>query len=917
MSENTPNIPSPSVDASLFGALPWPSAALDRNGLILSANPAFLLHFPACRPGATGFDDLFEPDESEGANAAPKTAATWQGMRKALPGASDARFRLIINADPASPDRRWLFLPDNTVMHGKALLTPRSEFEITRMVLEHTPDFLFLREPSGGLIFASRALTRFLRSPAEGYEVGRPLTNFLSHETALEIARLDKETLEKRETVNRSRMNFATPGGVRVTLDLSQEPVFNAAGNLVGLLTFGRDITTNIVRENRLHLALEDSRAAGEAKAFFVANVSHEIRTPINGILGMAELCLDTPLMPDQRKYVQAVLDCGRTLLTLVNDILDFSKVEAGHMTFEKIEFDIARLLSDTAAQFAPRAYARRVEMVLDADPALPARVKGDPTRIRQVVTNLVSNAVKFTEQGHVVVSSRVLAKDGDTVRICIDIADTGIGIPPEKQSSIFEAFTQADSSTTRRFGGTGLGLAICKRITEMMGGTLSVNSHTGVGSVFTAEIPLEVASSEDITHGAPLHLKRVGVVSDDPVQRESLARLYRGLGAEVFESQAGVEAFRLFIREPGATPPVQLLVADYPVAADKPGDMTDLLVGRGASGGIPVITLGAIKTEPAVLSRLRSMPHRHFSKPAGHHELRSASLALLGVEDLAQPHETSDAEPLSARRLRVLLAEDNPVNQELALRRLEKLGHQVDLAEDGGKAWNLLTTKRYDIAFLDVQMPVLDGLRLAKRIREMEGPSAAKHRLPLIALTALAMDSDRKECFVAGFDAMLTKPFLTDDLRKIIARFAPDAAVPVAKGETPMARSNVTRPPIPRRETYDFEAVLRPLPEDEAEDLRLAGEVFLDYWEKEAVSLRDAWDLGEPSVIALIAHRIKGGAGSLRGRTAVELCEKLEAAAKASNMDEAGALLRKLVDELHGMADAIRRVIDSGKTSS
>lgn len=912
-------------ESSLFGTLPWPSAAVGTRGILLAINPAFLAHFPRAVAGETSIDDLFEPgDDGVPASATllrpDEGSGSWQGMRKAKPGATDARFRVLVNKDPANPAVSWLFLPDNTVMQGRPLLTPRSEFELTRMVLDHTPEFLFLREPGGGIIFASRALNRFLKSPGEGYEIGKPLTNFLGRDCAAEFAKLDHETLEHRRTVHRSRLNFTTVHGDSRLLDLTQEPVYNAAGNLVGLLSFGRDITARVDRENKLHLALEEARAAGETKNFFVANVSHEIRTPINGILGMAELCLDTPLNPEQRKYLQAVLDCGRTLLTLVNDILDFSKVESGRVNFEHIDFDFARLLADTASQFAPRAYARKVEMVVDADPGLPARVKGDPIRVKQVIANLVSNAVKFTEQGHVVISSRILEKDDLQVRIAVDIADTGIGIAQDKQAQVFEAFTQADASTTRRFGGTGLGLAICKRLVEMMGGLLTVHSRPGVGSVFTVEFPLEVASREDITYGAPLRDKRVGVVSGDAVQRESLARFFRGLGAEVEESGASVEAFRFFLTGTQGATPVHLLVTDYPVSGNEGHGMEDILVGRGASGGIPIITLGGLKSEPAVLSRLRSMPHRHIAKPAGHHDLRSATLALMGIED-PEERETKAGDTAPSRRLRVLLAEDNPVNQELAMRRLEKLGHQVDLAEEGGSAWNLITSKRYDIAFLDVQMPVLDGLRLAKRIREMENGGSG--RIPLVALTALAMDSDRRECLDAGFDLLLTKPFLTEDLRRTIDALVPVPAPPPS-GEAPgdaakeprriLVSPNVTRAPVPsRRDTFDFEAVLRSLGEDEAEDMCFAGEVFIGYWEKETAALHDAWEKHDMRALALIAHRIKGGASSLRGRVATELAEKLETAAKAGRTDEAGAALRKVVDELQIMADGIRRALESG----
>lgn len=887
-------------EATLFGSLPWPCAAVAADGVLLASNPAFRSQFPSALDGKSTLDDLLEPG-ADGVSAARHLLSApesfWQGMRNAKPGAAESRYRLIVNRDPTNPGVRWVFLPDNPLARGHSLLTPRSEIELTRMVLDHTPDFLFLRDPSGALLFASRSLTRFLKTPGEGYEIGRPLTNFLHRECAAEFEALDEETLGRGSTVHRSRINFETIRGDRILLDITQEPVRNAAGNLIGLLSFGRDITARVERENKLHLALEEARAAGETKNFFVANVSHEIRTPINGILGMAELCLDTPLNPEQRKYIQAVLDCGRTLLTLVNDILDFSKVEAGRVTFENIEFDFTRLLGEAAAQFAPRAHERRVEVLLDTDCDLPARVKGDPVRVMQVLNNLISNAVKFTERGHVTIASRVMENDGRRARIAVDIADTGIGIPKEKQATIFEAFTQADVSTTRRFGGTGLGLAICKRLTEMMGGTLTLSSRPGVGSVFTAEFALDVASAEPVCRGAPLAGRRVAVLGDDPLQGKALARLFRALGARVGED---------------APEAPDLIVADYPAGSPERHEAVTRMVDRAGAAETPVITLAGTRVAPPDIARHTGRRHLHLSKPAGLHDLRSAALSLLGIEAPASA-ENRSTEGVPSRRLRVLLAEDNPVNRELALRRLEKIGHRVDLAEDGGRAWRLLTTKRYDIALVDVQMPVLDGLSLVRRIREWEAESGT--RTPLVALSALAMDSDRLECLDAGFDAMLTKPFLTDDLRRLIDRLTQGAESPSDPAPGTKAEEHEETAPAdapPRRDPFDFDSVLRPLDAAEAEDLLIAGEVFLGYWERETAALREAWEKSDLELLALIAHRIKGGAGALRGRAVCDLCEKLEIAAQSRVADETGALLRKLVEELQSMAEAIRRTVES-----
>lgn len=930
-------------EASLFLALPWPTAAIGPDGLILAGNPAFSTVFPAVRPGESSIDICLGPSEA-GVPASrslphPATPAeTWQGNWPAITG-DQGHYRLLINCDTNNPDVRWVFLPENPVIHARARVTPRTELELTRMLLDHTPDYIFLRDIQGGFIFASRALTSLLGMPGDGYEAGKPIAAFLSPECQREYERFDKETLATKGATGRPRFQFVSAAGVRRLFDIKQEQVLNKAGNPLGIITFARDITATVDRENKLYIALEQARTAGQAKGFFVANVSHEIRTPINGILGMAELCLDTSMTAEQRKYVQAVLDCGRTLLTLVNDILDFSKIEAGRLTFENIEFDIARLIADTVAQFAPTSHARGVELVLDLDPALPRRFLGDPTRIRQILNNLVSNACKFTEHGHVVVAVRQVARQEGRMRLNIDIADTGIGIPADKLSTIFEAFTQADATTTRRFGGTGLGLAIVKRLAEMMNGNLTVNSRPGVGSVFTVELELPIAKDRDPATAQPLLGRTVGILSADPIQRETLCRTMRGLGARVEESAGGVDAFRLVLPAGTASSPThcELIIADYPVAPATNNDMVDLIIGRSASAAIPVITLAGIRNEPPVLSRLRNSPHRHLEKPATVADLRGISLGLLGLID----PEASDpvAETVAPRRiLRILLAEDNPVNQELALRRLEKLGHQVDLANDGGKAWEQLISKRYDVALLDVQMPVLDGIRLAKRIREMEAGSPP--RLPLVALTALAMESDKRECLDAGFDAFLSKPFLLEDLRKLLDELAPE--LPAAgsprrsgaesRGNTPVrARPQsvqppvglraspvkITRPPFPHlRPSFDFESILRACSKAEADDLLAAGEVFLNYWEKESAALIHARERNNLPELAMIVHRIKGGVGSLRAKNAHDIAIALESATKLSIREEIDIQLRRLVDELQSVADGIRNTLDAHRHS-
>ena len=507
------------------------------------------------------------------------------------------------------------------------------------------------------------------------------------------------------------------------------------------------DLSTDSFSENSADLAVDP-------KMRLLATMSHEMRTPLNGILGMTSLLLETALEPNQRAYAQSVRESGAALLSLINDLLDYSKIEAGKLTLEQTTFDPTSLVQGVAELLSPKAADKGVEIAAYVDGAVPDQLYGDEGRLRQVLINLAGNGVKFTDAGGVSIEAHAAESEDGSARVAFTVRDTGIGIPKDIQSSIFEEFAQGRLDAGRKREGTGLGLAIARKIVRAMGGDIAIESTPGTGSVFSFEVSLG-CSADDAPDTAPYQTPVI-VAADNPVLSRSLKLQLQAVGATDIISAASVDETRQAIdNAPGAT-----LLCDVHLAGESPASLTN-----GAARSFVLISpLGRTK-----LDAMREAGFDgYFIKPIRQSSLRQQLTADRKPAAAPAPQD-SDAPAPEGKRYRVLLAEDNQINAVLASTIIKRAGHDVDIARNGAEALDAVTAKDYDIVLMDMLMPQMDGLEATRHIRKLDGKM---RRAPVIALTANAMAADRRKCIAAGMDDFLSKPFEPEELTGMLEKW-------------------------------------------------------------------------------------------------------------------------------------------------
>lgn len=669
--------------------------------------------------------------------------------------------------------------------------------------------------------------------------------------------------------------------------------VVSAVGLIVGSLVSERhhiaiellERTADLLELNtQLAAAKYKAEEASRAKSEFLANMSHEIRTPVNGILGMTELALSTELTAEQREYMDMLKSSGDSLLGVINDILDFSKVESGKLDLEPIEFHLQDAVAETMKALSLRAHKKGLEIAYEIAPEVPENLVGDPGRLRQILTNLAGNAIKFTEQGEVVARVKLEAGGKEKRTLHFSIADTGIGIPREKHALVFEAFAQADGSTTRNYGGTGLGLAICSRLVALMNGRIWLESEVGKGSVFHFTAEFGIASTAHIPEAAacPADLRNLPVliVDDNAANRRILEIITRSWGMRPTTVENGNAALEAIQQAEGTESVFRLAIVD----GCMPGMDGFELAGRireipGLSNTIIMMLTSAGQRGEGERCRKLGIA-AYLLKPIRNTELQAAMLLALGRgegipnRDLVTRHNT----PVQCRKLRILLAEDNPINQMVGVKMLEKMGHQPTIARDGREALAAMETASYDVVFMDVQMPEIDGLTATRKIREREEGTGS--HIPIIAMTAHAMKGDRERCLQAGMDDYLNKPVSSAEIEEAIAR------VLGIELQTPRSEPQVQE----KRAGWDRATALARVEGDEALLWELV-QVFLEEVPGQLNSIQQGLAAADFEVIERTAHTLKGELVYLGLAETAEKAKALEQQGRERNLQAAAEL--------------------------
>lgn len=788
---------------------------------------------------------------------------------------------------------------------GKDLQRTTVSKEYVESIINNMTDSLTVVNPSGVISGVNQAACDLL-GYGEDELVGKPF-EFLFPDSMNNKSSSLLDRLKREHAITGMDILLETAQGKQIPVSFSGSVMIEKSGEVTGIVCVAQDITERLAVQKQLEEAKEAAESVSQAKTQFLTSMSHEIRTPMNGVLGMIELLLESDLTEKQRNFAGTVRKSGELLLSIINDILDFSKIESGKLKLEGIDFNLRKTVEDTVGLMAERAFSKELDLTLLIENDIPAVVGGDPTRLQQIILNLTGNAVKFTDQGEVGVRVATADKTTDGITILFEVRDTGIGIDPEIQDTIFDSFSQADSSTSRKYGGTGLGLAICKRLVTLMGGEIGLHSNPGEGTCFwfTIKFSKQAGDEKETVYAppAPDHLKLlIAEPNDSTVKNLNYYLNARNVGTEHIKTAA--EALRKLKQALSEKNPFDILIINKTLE-----DMPGLELAKHIRHDESLDAVKIILMTPVNIPDKREIwISGYLAKPVRRDMLFDCLVSVMN----GKPHKSHAAPTIPDTHFekhgaKILLAEDNKINQEVAKNMLTKLGIEVDIVENGEEAVDAAFRNGYDLILMDCQMPKVDGYEATQQIRGRERALSSKDNpsITIIALTAHALPGDRERCLAVGMDDYLSKPFTMEDLRNTIGKWLGSTVTCTVPGTAPESEcSNHSESPLDETVLDNISALQQVGMPDILSELI---EIYLKESEKLIQNLSHSMEHNDAAGMARSAHSLKSSSGNMGAMALAELCKDMEENGRRQKTEHAVDDYNHIIAEYQRVQSALK----------
>ena len=887
-----------------------PMVWLERGTLKVSyANPAACVHFGYARLEFIGmtvadFDTRFgdgDVAQLDAALAAARGPVVFETRHRCKDGSAREVEVTVFLAESGGSATYICSFKDLTSQKRAEREKHRQQATLQSLI-DSIPDMVYYQDRDGRYLGCNTAYAAHVGSTPAAI-VGHSCNDFFLPLIAAQMRERDAQCMQdQREIASEWRVPLG--GGEAATYHTVVSPLWDENGELQGVLGISRNITERANAEEAIRRAKEAAEEATRMKSDFLANMSHEIRTPMNAVIGLSHLVLKTTLTPRQRDYVQKVQASGQHLLGIINDILDFSKVEAGKLDLEEADFELEKLLDNVSGLVSEKCHAKGLELLFDVAPDVPRTLVGDSLRIGQVLLNYANNAVKFTDRGEVLISVRASERTATGVLMQFRVRDTGIGLTPEQSARLFQSFTQADTSTTRKFGGTGLGLAICKKLAELMGGEVGVQSEPGRGSTFwfTARLGIGQARQRELVPRPDLRGRRALVVDDNEHAREVMADMLQGMTFSTAEAASGRAALEAIRDAAEAGHPFDIVYLDWRMPGMNGIDCAREIRALGLAAPPVMLMVTAYGREEMLKEAARIGIENVLVKPVTPSILFDTTMGMLGAlrEAGGTPPENAALARLGViRGARILLVEDNDINQQVARELLEEAGLVVDVADNGEIALAKLAGGSYDLVFMDMQMPVMDGVTAARALRR--DPRHAL--LPVVAMTANGMAQDRQKCMDAGMNDFLVKPIDPDELWSLLLRWVRPRAK-AAPAPAPAAATSG----LPQAPGLDTAGGLARM----VNKVPLYLSMLRRYAAGQACAperIRASLAEGDTATAERTAHTLKGVSGNVGADRVARLAGEVELALREGrDLDEVLAGVAALEPELAALVAALQQ---------